>query len=282
MFLCNNSTNIVQMSMKGLTGTPGAGGTSKAAVVSLDPSGSITTASGIKDLDAFLTDAIAASGTVSVWFDTVTKLETQATYGGTYTDVTSSLVAPTAWDDATAAGNADNFSGQYEGYYAYTFVRDASAGSTTTTGDRTFEARTYAFDVGRNAASYSDKLLASGEGFKVSYTNGNVTFKQGDTYNGSTVTTVDQLVAYINADTTLDALGIDLQADRAAFERTLLTMNYTISANNGATATAGATSGCDDINAVIVRSKEKTVIDISNNRKIKTTSRILKWKQKTN
>ena len=45
MFLCNNQTNIVQMTMKGLTGTPGAGGTSKAAVVSLDPSGSITTAS---------------------------------------------------------------------------------------------------------------------------------------------------------------------------------------------------------------------------------------------
>jgi hypothetical protein len=45
MFLVNNQTNIVQMSMKGLTGTPGAGGTGKAAVVSLDPSGSISTAS---------------------------------------------------------------------------------------------------------------------------------------------------------------------------------------------------------------------------------------------
>jgi hypothetical protein len=45
MFLLNNQTNLVQMSMKGLTGTPTAGGTSKAAVVSLDPSGSISTAS---------------------------------------------------------------------------------------------------------------------------------------------------------------------------------------------------------------------------------------------
>jgi hypothetical protein len=35
-------TNIVQMSMKGLTGTPTAGGTGKAAVVSLDPSGTIS------------------------------------------------------------------------------------------------------------------------------------------------------------------------------------------------------------------------------------------------
>ncbi len=45
MWLVNNQTNIVQMSFKGLTGTPGAGTTGKAAVVSLDPSGSITTAS---------------------------------------------------------------------------------------------------------------------------------------------------------------------------------------------------------------------------------------------
>ena len=44
MFLMNNTTNLVQMTMKGLTGTPGAGGTSK-AVTSLDPTGSITTAS---------------------------------------------------------------------------------------------------------------------------------------------------------------------------------------------------------------------------------------------
>jgi len=45
LFLVNNQTNIVQMTFKGLTGTPGAGTTGKAAVVSLDPSGSISTAS---------------------------------------------------------------------------------------------------------------------------------------------------------------------------------------------------------------------------------------------
>jgi len=45
MFLLNNTTNLVQMSMKGLTGTPGAGATGKAAVTSLDPEGSITTSS---------------------------------------------------------------------------------------------------------------------------------------------------------------------------------------------------------------------------------------------
>jgi len=45
MWLLNNTTNITEMSFKGLTGTPGAGGTSKASVTSLDPEGSITTSS---------------------------------------------------------------------------------------------------------------------------------------------------------------------------------------------------------------------------------------------
>ena len=45
MFLVNNQTNIVQMSMKGLSGTPVAGATGRAAVVSLDPEGPITTTS---------------------------------------------------------------------------------------------------------------------------------------------------------------------------------------------------------------------------------------------
>ena len=45
MFLVGNQTNITLMTMKGLEGTPVAGGTGKAAVVSLDPEAPITTAS---------------------------------------------------------------------------------------------------------------------------------------------------------------------------------------------------------------------------------------------
>jgi hypothetical protein len=205
--------------------------------------GAITTTSGLKDLDAYITDAIAATGTVSVWFDTVTKLETQAAFGGTYTDVTSSLVAPTAWDDTTAAGNADNFSSQYEGYYAYAFSLEGSSAVTSTTGNRDFQALTYSYDVGRANASYTDKALATNEGLTLVYTGGSTTWKQGDTYNGSAVTTVDQLVSYMNADTSLDGLGIDVQADRDAFYKTLLTMTFEKSATNGLANTAGAVSG---------------------------------------
>jgi len=206
--------------------------------------GSITTASGIKDLDAYLADAIAATGTVSVWFDTVTKLETQATYGGSYTDVTASLVAPTAWDDTTAAANANNFSSQYEGYYAYAFDLEGSAAVTATTGARASEYRTYVFDVGRNTGggTYDDKALATNEGIVVAYVGGTKTFKQGDTYNGSTVTTVDQLVAYMNADTVLDAAGVDIISDRTGFEKTLVTLNFTQSAQSGNATVAGTIS----------------------------------------
>jgi hypothetical protein len=45
MFIMNDTTNLVQMTMKGLTGTPTAGGTSKAAVTSLDPARTINAAS---------------------------------------------------------------------------------------------------------------------------------------------------------------------------------------------------------------------------------------------
>jgi len=45
MLLLNNQTNVTLFTFKGLSGTPTAGGTGKAAVISLDPAGSITTAS---------------------------------------------------------------------------------------------------------------------------------------------------------------------------------------------------------------------------------------------
>jgi len=205
--------------------------------------GVVNTDSGIKTLDTYLDDAVAATGIVSVWFDTVSKLETQSTYGGAFTDVTTSLTAPTSWTDANAATNAAITSGGYQGYYAYVFARDLVTAVNTTTGNRDFQAVTYTYDVGRNAAVYTDKALATNEGFTLVYTGGSTTWKQGDTYNGSTVTTIDQLVAYMNADTTLDGLGIDIQADRSGFYKTLLTMTYEKSATNGLANTAGTVSG---------------------------------------
>jgi hypothetical protein len=207
--------------------------------------GSITTTSGIKDLDGFLTDAVAASGTVSVWFDTVSKLEIQATYGGSYTDTTASMTAPTSWTDGNAATNAAlRTSGTYAGNYAYVFSKDAVSAVTSTTGARANEVRTHVFNTGRAAGTYADLGLAANEGIVIKYDGGTLTFKQGDTYNGSTVATIDELVAYMNADTALDQVGIDVIADRSAWEQTLLTLNYTQS--TGAAAAAGTVSGADN------------------------------------
>ena len=210
--------------------------------------GTITTDSGMKTLDTYLTSAMGATtGLVSVWFDTVSKLETQATYGGAFTDVTTSLTAPTAWDDTTAASNAAAFGSPYTGYYAYAFDRPVVTAVTSTSGARTSQNITYAFDVNRAASTYSTLALGTNEGLTVAYDGGSTTFKQGDTYNGSTVTTVDQLVAYINADTTLDALGINLIADRQAFEKTLATITYTTSSLNGIQNTAATLSTVGNI-----------------------------------
>ena len=106
--------------------------------------GSITTASGIAGLDTYLTDAIAAAGTISVWLDTVTKLEKQATYGGSYTDSTSSLTAPSS---TPTSAEAVDFATNYTGYYAYVYNVDASAAVTATTGARLNETFTWTFDV---------------------------------------------------------------------------------------------------------------------------------------
>ena len=210
--------------------------------------GSITTASGIKDLDAFLADALAATGTISVWFDTVTKLEIQSTYGGSYTDTTSSVTAPTAWDDTTAAANAVlRQSGTYAGVYAYMFNRDAVAG--TTSGVISKERVSYAYDLTRNATTMVEAALASNEGFEVHQNDIQIaTFDQGDAYtgaaNGATVATLSDLIGFMNADTSLDTgYNIDISAAQDGFNKALYTITYTNSTGAAATAGLVSTSG---------------------------------------
>ena len=85
--------------------------------------GAITSTSGLSSLDTYLAHAKAASGNVYVWFDTVTKYETQSVYGGAYANSTSSLTAPTSYDATEAAAAATK-------PYVYIFERDEVAGHT--------------------------------------------------------------------------------------------------------------------------------------------------------
>ena len=212
--------------------------------------GSITTTSGIKDLDAFLTDAVAATGIVSVWFDTVTKLEKQAAYGGSYTDNTSSLTAPAAWDDSTAATNAVDFTSTFTGYYAYVFSRDLNGGTTTTTGARANQIITYAFVTGMADNTFTDKALASSEGVSITAAGGTTVFDQDDSTlvggTATTVTTIDHLVTYLNNNTSYNTTdNMEIIAARDGAKSLLVTVTY-VNSTAGA-ATAGVTSSAGAI-----------------------------------
>ena len=237
------------------------------AVGGTTDSGSITTTSGIKDLDAFLTDAIAASGTVSVWFDTVTKLEIQSTYGGVYTDTTSSLTAPST--TPTSAEAAD-FSTNYTGYYAYMYNLDGVTAVTRQNGAIGNERKSYAFDLVRNATTLAETAtMTSAEGIEVFRTDILLgTFKAGAAYsgaaNGSTVSTLTDLINYINADSSMETgYNIDLTAAKDGKNKAAYNISYTYS--TGATATAGAVSNDGLLNFTFGSYRNGAAMDLQAN-----------------
>ena len=207
--------------------------------------GSITSASGLNTLDSYLADVAATSSNQSVWWDTVTKLEVQSTYGGAYADMTSSL--PTSAPARTGT-NATDFTSTYAGYLAYFFQIDAVTAATRTVGSISKQRKSYAFDIVRNATTQAETrtLGDAAEGFTV-YQNdiAIATFDEGDAYTGAAVgglvENLDDLIGYINADTTLaNGYDLDLEAAEDGFNKAMYTVTYLSSA--GATATAGAVS----------------------------------------
>jgi len=203
--------------------------------------GAITTASGLKSLDTFLDAAVASTGTVSVWFDEVTKLEAQTSYGGVWTDLTSSLGTVTYTKAA-----AQVFTGAARtGYYAYVYHSEAS-GSKVTNGKIDNQVVSYAYDRVRNANTLvTTDVLGDGEGFTIVTGAGTYTFADGDAYasaaNGSTVQTVADLMSYVNTDTGLNN-GASIEATVATdgYRKAAYTISYTNSI--GADAIAGVVS----------------------------------------
>ena len=100
----------------------------------------------------------------------------------------------------------------------------------------------------RNVNTLLDTALASAEGFAIGYATGlTANAVQGlsdtDATNGSSVTTIDDLVTYLNNETNTitSALGTTVEASRAGGEETYYTVNYlTISGTAGAVATASS------------------------------------------
>ena len=209
--------------------------------------GSITTASGVKTLDAFLVDAIAATGTVSTWLDTVSKLEIQASYGGVYTDTTSSLTDPSA---TPTGAEAVDLGTNYTGYYAYAYSDEGTASTEVTNGARASENISWAWDVKiANNTFNENELGAAAEGVTVTTAAGSTIFAEGDAYtgaaNGTTVETVDDLVAYLNADTSFNtSSNTEIIAARDAYKKALYSVTYTDSTLGAATlATVSAIGG---------------------------------------
>ena len=190
--------------------------------------GSITTSSGIGTLKTWLDAVIgAASATtgIYVFVDQIDKYEVQSTLNGAYTD-TAVPTAPSVTTEATANSNKTSI---------YAIVAKQSA-ETTTSGSTVRETQTVVFPRTNNGALAASTALGTAEGITIVVNGLSKTFKNGDTNNGSTVSTVADLVAYVNGDTSFGS-DITITASENGYYRSLQTVNYT--QGNG---TAGATS----------------------------------------
>ncbi|MAD30581.1 MAG: hypothetical protein CMC00_06110 [Flavobacteriaceae bacterium] len=205
--------------------------------------------SGMGGLQTYL-DAIAAATsavTSAVFYDAVTTELTGAEDAAndvTTTPGDAATLNTASWSDTAMAASAEDA----DQHFAVLYLRDTSADSTTTYAAQVVgnQAISYSFQTNRNANTLIDTALGTAEGFVFTYGTGlTVTADGGDTdtdaANGATVATVDDLVAYLNAEinTTTSAVGTTLEASRAGGEQTYYTVNYlTVSGTNGAVATS--------------------------------------------
>jgi len=227
--------------------------------------GQITTASGIKTLDAYLTHAIAASGDQAVLFDNITKLEVQGAYEGTYTDVTIDLQtsAPTITGYASSAFTGDilteynDFTSgtAYAGYYVYFFNEEDNIAEGQYV---TNEIVSHYFTTNFANNSFADTTLATGEGISITVDGTTIGLAQGSTLDtdgdGSeddTVASITNLVNGINNransawETAFTLDGVDVIAARDSDKRAFYTITFVSS--TGGTATAGAVSASGNL-----------------------------------
>ena len=191
----------------------------------------MTAANPLTSLKAWADLAIAKAGrtsTLVAWFDAITEVRTLDVNGVV---ATSTPAAPTQ-----VAGNATSL-------FAAVYSVPTVAAVSTFDNSVGNEVRTFVFDLNRDALGNID-ALAAGEGFTITYASGgSLDFKQTSTTN----LTVSSLVTYMNADTSLAAANLDLDAALDSAERYIYTISYG-SVTNGVT-TAGAVSVAGNIKA---------------------------------
>ena len=90
---------------------------------------------------------------------------------------------------------------------------------------------TQTFPITHNALNAANTQLTTNEGFAINVAGLSKSFMIGDTYsgaaNGSTVQTVADMIAFINADTTFDSASIDITVSNNGFLRSLQEIQYT-------------------------------------------------------
>jgi len=206
-------------------------GSSYVAYTSTD-TGSITSNSGISTLktwlDAVMSAASATSG-IYVFLDQIDKLEVQTAIGGAYTD-TAVPAAPTVTTEATA--NAAKAT-----YYA---VVAKQAAETSTSGSTVRETQTVVFPISNNAVQAPSSPV-TGDGIIINAAGLSKSFVTGASNNGSTVTSVAELVSYIDGDTSWGS-ELTISAENKGYLRSLQKINYNIG-----TGAAGSVSAAGDL-----------------------------------
>jgi len=123
--------------------------------------------------------------------------------------------------EATANSNSTSI-------YAIAAVQAAES---TTTGAARSETLTQTFPITNNAIYAANTQLTTNEGFAINVAGLSKSFMIGDVYgsaaNGSTVQTVADMIAFINADTSWSATGVSITVSNDGFMRSLQELVYT-------------------------------------------------------
>jgi hypothetical protein len=186
--------------------------------------GSMESTSGIKTLKTYLDNVVAAASAtqgIYVFVDQIDKYEVQGSANGVYTD-TAVPSAPSVTTEATANSNKTSI---------YAVVAKQGAEVAADSGYARSETLTQVFPVTNNVVNQRNTQLSTNEGFAINVAGLSKSFMVGDSYasaaNGSTVQTVADLVAYINADNSWSGLDISITAtDNSGYLRSMQEVQY--------------------------------------------------------
>ena len=226
--------------------------------------GSITTASGIDTLKTWLDAVIgAASATagVYVFVDQIDKYEVQSTLNGAYTD-TAVPTAPSVTTEATANSNSTSI---------YAIVAKQAA-ETSTSGSTVRETQTVVFPISNNSVQAAS-TPTTGDGIIINAAGLSKSFQIGATNAGSTVSSVADLVSYIDGDASWGS-ELTISAENKGYLRSQQKVNYNIGTgaagsvsaagnlwyNLGSTVISGTIALVQSDNATAIASKLATAI----------------------